>query len=133
MTRTALRYFLFLALLALAFSVAVPAQEPQAQQPRVHIDWQDGPTIGQLGSIAQLKIPAGYRFTGKDGAMKVLELTHNIPSGRELGVVIPNNDDPKWFMTFEFDDMGYVKDDDKDNLDSNAILKTIKDATEAAN
>lgn len=132
MARLALKALFFFALLTLFFSVVGTAQEPPSQQ-QEKINWQDGPTIGQLGSIAQLKVPAGYRFTGKQGALTVMELTHNPSSGRELGVVIPAGGDVKWFMTFEFSDSGYVKDDDKDKLDSDAILKSIQEGTEAAN
>lgn len=132
MARLARRVFL-LALFAFAFCAAATAQEPQQQQqPEIKIDWQNGPTIGQLGNIAQIKIPAGYRFTGKQGAIQVMEITHNPTSGKELGVVIPEGD-VNWFMTFEFDDTGYVKDDEKDKLDDDAILKSIQDGTEAAN
>lgn len=132
MARIVLKALFFLTLLALLVSVVGMAQEPPSQQ-QVKINWQDGPTVGQLGSIAQLKLPAGYRFTGKQGALTVMELTHNPSSGRELGVVIPAGGDVKWFMTFEFSDSGYVKDDDKDKLDSDAILKSIQEGTEAAN
>lgn len=132
MARLVLKALFFLALFALLVSVVGVAQEPPSQQ-QVKINWQDGPTIGQLGSIAQLKLPAGYRFTGKEGALTVMELTHNPSSGRELGVVIPAGGDVKWFMTFEFSDSGYVKDDDKDKLDADAILKSIQEGTEAAN
>src|SRR5215471_13237186 len=135
MARQALKAMVVLFLLICAFIVIVAAQEPQSQSqnrgPR--IDWQDGPTIGHLGDIAQLKIPAGYKFTGKAGALRVMELTHNPASGRELGVVIPAGDDVKWFMTSEFSDTGYVKDDEKDSLDAGAILKSIQEGTEAAN
>ena len=30
---------------------------------------------------------------------------------------------------FEFSDVGYVKDDEKDSLDANALLDSIKDST----
>ena len=133
MARLALKALFFFTLLALLFSIVGTAQEPPSKQPEVKINWQDGPTIGQLGSIAQLKVPAGYRFTGKQGALQVMELTHNPASGNELGVVIPAGSEVKWFMTFEFSDSGYVKDDDKDKLDADAILKSIQQGTEAAN
>lgn len=114
--------------------MAAVAQEPQpSSQPGGNIDWQDGPGVGHLGTIAQINLPTGYRFTGKAGALKLMELTHNPSSGKELGVVIPAGDEPKWFMTFEFDDTGYVKDDDKDSLDANALLKALQDGTEHAN
>ena len=34
---------------------------------------------------------------------------------------------------FEFEDVGYVKDDEKDSLDANALLESIKQGTEAGN
>jgi uncharacterized membrane-anchored protein len=106
------------------------AQEPAQQpQPKIHIDWQDGPTTGKLGDIAEIEIPQGYRFAGKVGAEKVLQLTQNLPSGRELGVIIAEGSG--WFMIFEFEDSGYVKDDEK--LDSDAILKSMQKGTERAN
>jgi uncharacterized membrane-anchored protein len=125
-------FFALLTLLA-AIATAQEHQQQQPQQPRIRIDWQDGPTVGQLGNIAQLQIPAGFRFTGKQGALQVMELTHNPASGKELGVVIPAGSDVTWFMTFEFEDGGYVKDDEKDKLDAAAILKSIQEGTEAAN
>jgi uncharacterized membrane-anchored protein len=133
MARKPLRYFLFFALLAFALSLVTAAQEPPPQQPHVKINWQVGPTTAHLGNIADLKIPAGYQFTGPDGARKVLEITHNIPSGKELGALVPQSDDKTWFMIFEFEDSGYVKDDEKDKLDAAAILKNIQEGTEAAN
>lgn len=127
-----LRYISMFALLGLALFVTGAAQEPQPSQPRVSIDWQDGPTVGNLGGMAEVNIPAGYRFTGKAGALRVMELTHNPSSGKELGVVIPATDEPKWFMTFEFEDRGYIKDDDQ-KLDADDLLSSIQKGTENAN
>jgi uncharacterized membrane-anchored protein len=124
------RNTLFLGLLVLVISFSGIGA---AQQPAVKIDWQRGPTVGLLGDIAEIKVPEGYLFAGKDGAQKVLQLTHNIPSGQELGVVVPAGNGSNWFMIFEFEDTGYIKDDDKDKLDANAILKNIQEATEAGN
>src|SRR5712691_2247798 len=109
-----------LALLALPFSA--PAQE-QGAAPQAKIDWQDGPTIGKLGDLAEIKVPEGYRFAGADGTRKFLELTQNPPSGNELGVLIPERkeNDPSsgfWFVIFEFHEIGYVKDDDRDKLNA---------------
>ena len=129
-----------LAVLAIAawFVVSAAAQEqqqqePQKKEPQVKIGWQAGPTTGKLGDIAEIKIPEGYEFADKEGAQKVLELTHNLTSGRELGVIVSRAKDSSWFMIFEFDDTGYVKDEEGDHLDSSAILKNIKENTEEAN
>lgn len=134
MARKALRYVLFFALLALALSLVTAAQEPPpSQQSQPKIDWQVGPTTARLGNIATLKIPAGYQFTGVEGTRRVLDITHNPASGKELGVVVPQGDNESWLMFFEFEDTGYVKDDEKDKLDADALLKSIKDGTEEAN
>jgi uncharacterized membrane-anchored protein len=108
-----------------------PAQPETKSEPKIHIDWQVGPTTGKLGDIAEIKIDEGYRFAGKDGAEKVLQMTENIPTGRELGVLVADN--ATWFMIFEFEDSGYVKDDEGDKLDADAILKSIQRGTEHAN
>jgi len=51
----------------------------------------------------------------------------NPTNGRELGFLAPTNMD--WFVVFEFDSIGFVKDDDKDKLDAEAMLKAIKAGT----
>jgi uncharacterized membrane-anchored protein len=100
---------------------------------RPKIDWQVGPTVGHLGDKAQIDIPKGYRFTGKEGAQQVLVLTHNVPNGSELGALIADARDANWFMIFEFRDTGYVKDDEKNSLHTDALLKSIREATEEGN
>jgi len=131
-----------LLLLAAVTALAVPARagdEPKKdapQQPK--IDWTDGPVKVRLGDIAELNLPAGYRFTGKEGTVKFLELTGNPPGGSELGTIVPvsstdDKDSEFWFVIFEFHDVGYVKDTDHDKLDADALLKTIREGTEEAN
>lgn len=117
-------------LFSAGISVAAVAQEPAAEQPKPKIDWQVGPTTGRLGDMGEINIPDGYRFTGKAGTLTVLQITHNPPSGKELGTIIPPGGG--WFMIFEFEDSGYVKDNDR-NLDADNVLQNIKDGTEAAN
>lgn len=99
------------------------------------IEWQDGPSVGQLGDIAQIKIPEGYRFAGQEGVKRFLELTQNPVSGDELGVLISSGGtaDEGWFVIFEFNPIGYVKDDEKEKLDADAILKSLKAGNERGN
>ena len=118
--------FLFTA----GLTIMAAAQEPAAEQPKPKIDWQVGPGAGRLGDIGEINIPDGYRFTGRAGTQTVLRLTHNPPSGKELATIIPP--EGGWFMIFEFEDSGYVKDNDR-NLNAGSILQNIKDGTEAAN
>ena len=99
--------------------------------PLEEIKWQQGPCISDLGDVAKIRIPAGYIFTDGDGARIVMEASQNISSGTELGLIATAASD--WFLLFEFDDVGYIKDDEKSSLDAGAMLKSIKAANDAAN
>jgi uncharacterized membrane-anchored protein len=101
------------------------------------IDWAKGPVTGTLGNQAELQVPKGFLFTGVAGTKTFLELTHNFPSGREAGMFLPvpekgkpNND---WFVIFEYHDVGYVKDDEKNKIDADELLKSLQEGTESAN
>src|SRR5439155_7389776 len=50
-----------------------------------------------------------------------------------VGMITPREQDANWFIVFEYDRVGYVKDDEKDQIDSAALLKAIQHATENAN
>jgi uncharacterized membrane-anchored protein len=78
-----------------------------------------------------MTLPEGFVFTQADGARKFLELTQNPPSGRELGILAP--EDLSWFAIFSFSDVGYVRDDEKDSLDADAMLASIQQGTEEEN
>jgi uncharacterized membrane-anchored protein len=86
---------------------------------------------GQLGNKAVVEIPKGYRFTKATGTQKMLQMYDNIPSNRELGMLTTEGLGP-WII-FEFDETGYVKDDDKDELDADSLLKTLREGQEAGN
>lgn len=116
----------------LLLPLLVIGQEAQEKAPEgERIAWQEGPTTADIGTEAKIAVPEGYLFAGPEGAKRFLEITENIPSGGELGILTPAEGD--WFVLFEFDDVGYVKDDEKDSLDADALLKTIQESTEAAN
>ena len=95
------------------------------------VNWQKGPAVGDLGTTAQVKVPEGYLFAGARDTRTIMEAYHNPLTGREMGFVAPAGEE--WFAVFEFDDVGYVKDDEKDSLDANALLDSIQAGTEAGN
>lgn len=128
-----MRHSLACVLVCFLLMAPLAAQEAQVQEPV--IPWEHGPTVGKLGDIAEITVPEGYRFVGKEGAKRFLEMTENIPSGRELGVLLPESreDGKWWFVTFEFSETGYIRDDERDKLDAAELLKGIQENTEAAN
>lgn len=97
----------------------------------IGVKWQEGPSTGALGSAAQVQVPDGYVFAGGDDTRLIMEANHNTPSGKELGYVSPREED--WYAVFEFSNVGYIKDDDKNSLDADAMLEAIKAGTEEEN
>jgi uncharacterized membrane-anchored protein len=96
-----------------------------------NVKWQKGPSVGELGTAAQVQVPAGYVFAGGNDTRLIMEAIQNPTSGQELGFVAPSGE--SWFAVFEFDDVGYVRDDEKNTLDADALLESIKAGTEAGN
>ena len=126
-----------LAIVGVVFGVflSVPlVLEAQDQEQGNGIEWQAGPGSGQIGGVAKIHIPEGYRFSGRDGVRRFLELTQNPVSGKELGVLVPPEQAGEmWFVIFEFNSVGYVKDDEKNELDAKAILESIRTGTKHSN
>ena len=107
--------------------------EPESEANKVlgSLQWTVGPGTAKVGNLAELKVPEGARFTGPDGTRKMLELMHNPTGSGELGLLTDNALD--WFVIFEFDEIGYVKDADKEKLDGQAILESLREGNEAGN
>ncbi|MCB9558717.1 MAG: DUF2167 domain-containing protein [Deltaproteobacteria bacterium] len=107
------------------------ASADKATQVLRSIDWKKGPVKVDIGAQAEMEIPEGYLFTAGPGTRKMLELMQNPTGGRELGLLMPL--DSAWFVIFEFSDIGYVKDADKEKLDKDEILASIKKGVAASN
>ena len=112
----------------LGFATAAAARQDPGAELKA-LDWIEGPATANLGNIAQIEVPEGFRFVGKPGAGKFMELIQNPSDGRELGILLSPD---SWFVVFDFSSQGYVKDDDR-KLDADAILDTIKQGTAASN
>ncbi|HET9940607.1 MAG TPA: DUF2167 domain-containing protein [Candidatus Eisenbacteria bacterium] len=97
------------------------------------IEWQEGPATGRLGDLAEVQVPAGMVFTGREGTKKWMEATHNLTSDDDLGIVTPTSENEKWWVIFTNNDVGHVMDDDKDKLDADALMKTLQSNTRESN
>lgn len=122
-----MKHKLYAVVFGLLFATLCYAQD----NPYEGVNWQQGPSIGALGRIAEVRIPAGYVFADGDGARKIMEASQNPTDGSELGFVSPANED--WFILYEFDEVGYIRDDEKGSLDADAMLDSIKNGTEESN
>jgi len=110
-----------------------PAAEPPAATKKIEIpglNLTNGPATVKLGKIAEVKLPEGFAFVGPDSLDKFFALTHNERNGKEVGVILSPD---HWLLFFDFDDVGFVKDDEKKNLDAAKLYKTMDDGQNAAN
>jgi uncharacterized membrane-anchored protein len=118
----------FLALLVAA--VEAPAED----EPGIQLPWQEGAMGTPIGEgLAEIDLPSEYLFLDAEGTRQFMELTQNPVSGTEVATVMPKDNQQGWFLVFEYEDVGYVPDDEKDSLDADAMLASIREGTEAAN
>lgn len=115
---------------------AEPTEQERAAQRKALEDkiesfgWTRAGTA-QLGSIAQVGIPKGWRFTAGKGTQEMLKIFDNIPSDEELGMLTTEGLGP--WVIFEFNETGYVKDDEKNDLNADELLKGHQEGQEEAN
>jgi uncharacterized membrane-anchored protein len=96
--------------------------------------WISGPKKVDLGQdVAQLDVKQEYLFADASETRRLLESMGNTTDGTEVGLVVPTAQDQDWMMVFEWAAEGYIKDDDKNKIDKNAILKSYQEGTEQAN
>ena len=101
------------------------------ENPLERLHWIKGPAKAELKGIADLQVPDGFMFIGAKETQQILEANGNHTSGDELGLLAPASQ--AWFVVFQFSRVGFVKDDDKDKLDQDKLLKSIQEGTEAGN
>lgn len=111
-------------LVALPLSFAVLGQEPSIDD----IDWQVGPSEGDIGGKASISVPQGYLFMDGANTKRFMELSQNLSDGNEY-LFAP--EDFRWFSVFQFNPVGYVKDDEE--LDSGALLSSVTAGNAEAN
>lgn len=95
-------------------------------------------TIQLANNLAKINIPTGFKYLNAEHANVILtDVWGNPPSEGVLGLILPANmkitDGQAYAFIIEWDDMGYVKDDDADEIDYDDLLKEMQDDTEAAN
>jgi uncharacterized membrane-anchored protein len=91
-----------------------------------------GPMTANLGGVAEIKVPAGYRFVDKANIKKFNDLENELTSPLEVGAVFPEVYEG-WYIIFSYNSEGYVKDDEKDKLDANKILADLREGQEEEN
>ena len=140
MARFTLRGVPAILVLSLILVVSVPAATRVTAQAPPEVDWVEGPTTVDLGDVAEIEFGENYIFADAEDTKDLMEWMGNPPSKLEVGLVAPKEESKLWFVLFEYDPIGYVSDEEKDTLDSQAILEhqnespaTQEDLDEPAN
>ena len=112
-----------LVLAACSLTLAISPLQAQSPDAKPKLNVIHGPAKALLEKIAQVDVPSGYVFIDGKSTRALLKAEGEPVSGHELGILEATNE--HWTVMFEFSDIGYVKDDDKDKLDPEKLLKAI--------
>lgn len=110
-----------------------PTQAEVLEYLREAASAKPGPLTGSVGTMAEIAVPEELHYSDGDGARKLLEATGNLPDPSVLAAVLSLREDAQWFVLFSFDDSGYVKDEEKDELDADALMEALRDGTQQGN
>ncbi|MHC1686087.1 MAG: DUF2167 domain-containing protein [Clostridiaceae bacterium] len=121
---------LFITTLLIALNLTTQVKAEAASD----INWIDGPRTVDVGdNLASLKLPKAYTFANAEDTKKIMKDMDNTVSGVEQGIVFSKDTSKNWYILFEFDKVGYVKDNDSKDLNADKLLSSMKDATEEEN
>lgn len=138
----------FSLLLALA-STGIHAQDDElTPEQRQYVEWaqaiwdsldrQQG-EITLPNGVARLNVPEGFYYLSPADAEKILVQAWENPPGagsKTLGMLFPEEgtpfDNESWGVTIEYEEDGYVADDDADSIDYDELLVQMKEGTAEA-
>ncbi len=88
--------------------------------------------------LAKVNLPAGYRYLDAKQTETVLtDLWGNPPGSKTLGMILAPGQEPlgdeSWAVIIEYEEDGYVKDDDAEKINYDDMLKDMQKATESGN
>lgn len=120
--------------LPLAGLLLLALAAPAAAQDGPALEWTRGPGTAPVGiDLAEVELGEDQVYLDAEGTKRLMELMHNPVSGNEQATIAPISEDEDWILVFEWAPIGFVPDDEKDSLDADAILASIREGNEAAN
>lgn len=134
-------FFALTVILAVVISSILPAstyastngtgtEEPSRLESLNWVEGQDQ-LIDVGNSLASLKLKQGYYFLDAKDSIVYLEETGNIPNGREIGTILP--EDFSWALYLEYEKTGHIEDEEKSDIDPDALLESYRTGTEESN
>jgi uncharacterized membrane-anchored protein len=96
-------------------------------------------SVALNNKVAHINLPAGFKFIDAAQTRYILHKIWGNPEDPSLlGMIVPdsfhiNSDNVPWVFTVSYEDMGYVKDDDADNIKYDELLTDLRKSQEEAN
>ncbi len=128
----------FLATTALAQTPAETEAVNPAEAFVATLKFQDG-TVKLPQAKATLTLPPGFQFLDAADAERVLsELWGNPPGSEAIGMLVPTaaslaDVEASWAIVLQYDDDGYVSDEDAKDIDYGEMLVDMKEEASASN
>jgi uncharacterized membrane-anchored protein len=115
---------------------AVDSMQVQIDSIEATLKYQHG-VIQLKNGIGTLKVPDGFKYLDADQSNYVLsDLWGNPKSESSLGMIIPDSmgvlGEHTWAFNVQYDEIGYVKDDDAGDIDYNELLAEMQNDTREA-
>ncbi len=93
-----------------------------------------GPQDVPLRDQALLKLPENYVFVPMPHAGRILEAMGNRATESMLGMVFSaQQDQSDWFVVMDYENSGYIKDDEAKDWNADDMLESLKEGTEQTN
>ncbi len=128
--------------------VGISAEEAElSDEDKEYMEWSQNiwdsldPKIGEIklpGAVATLNVPDGFYFlNAKDANTVLVDVWGNPPDQSMLGMLFPADSTPfdmdAWAVTVEYEEDGYVSDEDADDINYQDMLEKMQSDVEYAN
>lgn len=132
------RYFSLLLVALITFSTAVHAETPSPEELQMERTMDamrrasiTGPDTVKLGNQATIKLPADYTYVPPKEAGQFMKLIGNSVDSSFHGLIF--HDNISGFVSVEYIDSGYIKDDDAKEWDADELLDNLQEGTKEGN
>lgn len=120
-----------------AFAQEVDSAEFYLQEIENSLHYQTG-TIELPSGNAILNVPAGFKYLDQEQTFYVLtDLWGNPEDNSILGMLLPEEkgviDADDWAFVLSFDEIGYVEDDDANDIDYDELLEQLQEEAQTDN
>lgn len=104
-------------------------------QAETELNWVvgQGQTVTLGNNLADLKLSEDFVFLNGTDTQTFERESGGVPNGLEIGSVFPIAEDQTWSVYFEYEESGHISDDEKDEIDADALLESYKKGTEESN